>query len=181
LNVNPESRQVTFKVIEKKNIVPPFLGWHWLQILKIINLLMVAFPAFLILIHNLKTNSHIHIIEGLASILGCFSLMIAVNLQNDYRDHLSGLDRLHPDSQSRVIQKGWVTAHQMKLGSYFYTIFGVLLGLPAIINEPQVLWAILGVLIFGSIGLLSFKMGLRYRRWSELSVFFLLAQVLIWI
>ncbi len=178
LNVHQPANLVTFKILQKKDIVPPFLGMHWIQILKIRNLIMVAFPFFLTIINLLSVGQQIEWISGTLASLGAFSLLIAVNLHNDYLDHLSGLDRLHPDSRSRVIQKGWVTASQMKNWSYFYGLLGGLLGVPSLIKFPQVGFVILAVLLIGLVGLTSYKMGLRYRRWSELSVFFLLGPVL---
>lgn len=178
LNAHQKTEQVTFKIVSKSEIVPPFLGWHWLQILKIRNLLMVAFPLFLILVTALSAGASLDLRIGTLAALGSFALMIAVNLQNDFLDHLSGLDRLHPDSRIRVIQKGWVTAEQMKRWSYFYAILGFGLGLPAIIKYPDIWWIVGGVLVFGIFGLTSYRMGLRYRLWSEFSVFFLLGPVL---
>lgn len=178
LNVHQKTNQVTFKILKKEDIVPPFLGMHWIQILKIRNLIMVAFPVFLTIINLLSARQPIEWIYGTLASLGAFSLLIAVNLHNDYLDHLSGLDRLHPDSRSRVIQKGWVTASQMKNWSFFYGFLGGLLGLPSLIQFPQVGFVILAVVVIGLVGLTSYKMGLRYRRWSELSVFFLLGPVL---
>lgn len=178
LNVNSQSEQVTFQLIQKSKIEPAFLGLHWLQVLKVKNLLMVAFPIYLVFFYNLLQGQSIDLVTGLISALGCLFLMIAVNLQNDYIDHLSGLDRLHPSSQSHVIQKGWVAAWQMQRWSFIYMVLGGLCGARAIFLYPRVTIILAACALFGVFGMTSYKMGLRYRRWSEVTVLALLGPLL---
>ncbi len=178
LNVNTSSEQVTFQILPKTQIQPPFLGLHWLQVLKVRNLLMVAFPIFLVFLKNWKAGTLRDPITGGLSALGALFLMTAVNLRNDYLDHLSGLDRLHPNSGSHAIQKGWVTARQVHQWSFLYLALGISFGLPALIHYPQILILVGAFALLGIFGMTSFKMGLKYRRWSEWTVFLLLGPAL---
>jgi 1,4-dihydroxy-2-naphthoate octaprenyltransferase len=178
LNVNTSSEQVTFQILPKEKIQPPFLGLHWLQVLKIHNLLMVAFPIFLIFAKNWQNQTLRDPLSGSLGALGALFLMMAVNLRNDYLDHLSGLDRLHPRSGSHAIQKGWVTASQVRRWSFLYLVLGVLCGLPALILYPKILVIVGAFALLGIFGMTSFKMGLKYRRWSEWAVFLLLGPFL---
>jgi 1,4-dihydroxy-2-naphthoate octaprenyltransferase len=178
LNVNTTSEQVTFQILAKEKIQPPFLGLHWLQVLKVKNLLMVAFPIFLVFMKNWKAGTlRDPITSGLAA-LGALFLMTAVNLRNDYLDHLSGLDRLHPHSGSHAIQKGWVTAAQVHRWSFVHLTLGILFGLPAVTRYPQILILVGAFALLGIFGMTSFQMGLKYRRWSEWTVFLLLGPLL---
>ncbi len=178
LNVNTASEQVTFQILPKAQIQPPFLGLHWLQVLKVRNLLMVAFPIFLVFIKNWKAGTLLDPVTSGLGALGALCLMTAVNLRNDYLDHLSGLDRLHPNSGSHAIQKGWVTAAQVHTWSFLYLGLGILLGLPAIVRHPQILILVGTFALLGIFGMTSYKMGLKYRRWSEWTVFVLLGPAL---
>jgi 1,4-dihydroxy-2-naphthoate octaprenyltransferase len=178
LNVQTDAEQVTFQIISKKNVQPPFLGLHWLQVLKVRNLLLVAFPIFLIFVKNHLEQTLLNPVTGALSALGALCLMTAVNLRNDYLDHRSGLDRIHPWSESRAIQKGWVTADEVRKWSFVYLGLGVLFGLPALALYPQTVLAVGGLAILGIFGMTSFKMGLKYRRWSEWAVFILLGPFL---
>lgn len=178
LNVNTDSEQVTFRLIPVLGIKKPFWGFHWLQILKVRNFVLMGFPVFLIL---LKNEIHHQIGDPLTaglSALGALCLMTALNLRNDYIDHLSGLDRVHPQSGSRAIQKGWVTAREVLKWSYFYMVLGFFLGLRALIlyNEVLILLAIFAGL--GILGITSYKMGFKYRKWSEWTTFWLLGPFL---
>jgi len=178
LNVNTSSEQVTFQILPKAQIQPPFLGLHWLQVLKVKNLLMVAFPIFLVFLKNWQTGTLLDPVTSALSAMGALFLMTAVNLRNDYLDHLSGLDRLHPQSGSHAIQKGWVTAFQVRQWSFLYLAMGILFGLPALIRYPQILVLVGAFTLLGIFGMTSFKMGLKYRRWSEWTVFLLLGPLL---
>ncbi|MGZ5278920.1 MAG: prenyltransferase [Pseudobdellovibrionaceae bacterium] len=178
LNVNTSSEQVTFQILLKAQIQPPFLGLHWLQVLKVKNLLMVAFPIFLVFLKNWQAGTLFDPVSSGLGAMGALFLMTAVNLRNDYLDHLSGLDRLHPQSGSHAIQKGWVTASQVRQWSFLYLALGILFGLPALIRYPQILVLVGVFTLLGIFGMTSFKTGLKYRRWSEWTVFLLLGPLL---
>jgi len=57
LNVNTEAEQVTFRIFPMKEVEQPLWGLHWLQVLKVRNLLLVAFPIFLIFEKNHKERT----------------------------------------------------------------------------------------------------------------------------
>lgn len=178
LNVNTESEQVTFQIIDLAKIEKPFWSFYWLQTLKARNFLFVAFPIFLIFAKSLWHQTLFDPLTAILSSMGAFCLMTALNLRNDYADHLSGLDRIHPQSGSRAIQLGWVTAKSVLNWSYFYLVWGGILGLRALWLYNEVL-ILLGVFAFlGIVGMSSYKMGFKYRRWSEWTVFWLLGPFL---
>lgn len=178
LNVNTESEQVTFRVFPRQEVMPPFWGLHWLQVLKVRNFLLVSFPIFLVFVKSWLDETLLDPVTGALSALGALNLMAAVNLRNDYLDHLSGLDRLHPNSGSHAIQKGWVTAAQVKRWSFLYLAIGVLFGLRSLFLYPQTLLLVGVLALLGVLGMTSYKMGLKYRRWSEWAVFLLLGPLL---
>ncbi len=178
LNVNTESEQVTFQLFPRKEIEPAFLGLHWLQVLKVRNFLLVAFPVFLVFMKNWTDQVLMDPITACLSAAGAFCLMAAVNLRSDYLDHLSGLDRMHPRSESYAIQQGWVTAAEVRRWSYVYLFLGVLFGLRALWLYPQIIFLVGGFAVLGIFGMTSFRMGLKYRRWSEWTVFLLLGPML---
>lgn len=178
LNVNTASEQVTFQVFPVQTVKKPWWGLHWLQILKVRNFLLVAFPIFLVFIKGAVEGPLPDPITGVLSSFGALCLMAAVNLRNDYLDHLSGLDRLHPQSESHAIQKGWVTAAQVRFWSYVYLFLGMLFGLRSVLLYPKIILLVSFFALVGILGMTSFQMGLKYRRWSEWAVFLLLGPFL---
>jgi 1,4-dihydroxy-2-naphthoate octaprenyltransferase len=178
LNVNTDSEKVTFHIVATGKIHKPSVGIRWAQILKLHNLYLAALPIFAILLKDGASGTLIHRWTTLASVLACLLLMMAVNLRNDFIDYSSGLDRVHPHSGSRAIQKGWVTAAQVKRFSDALLILGILCGLPALGQNYRILYLIGALILLAAVGLASYRTGLKYRHWSELTAFLLLGPLL---
>ena len=178
LNVKTQGKQVTFQILDLKDIEKPFWAFHWLQILKARNLLLVVFPIFLVYVQSQLNLSLYDPVTFGTSALGALCLMVAANLRNDYQDHISGLDRIYMHSGSRAIQNGWVTAKQMRNWSYVYLIFGVLAACRALLIYPSTLMIAGLVLLLGIFGMSSFSSGLKHRLWSEWMIFLMLGPLL---
>ena len=178
LNVSTDSETVTFKIVPISQIqVPPFFK-KWTQILKIKSFILFAFPILLLLFKDYLDQANFDLQLGLFSAFGAAFLFAAINLRNDYRDHLSGLDRVHPESGSRAIQNGWLTALQIKKLSVLFAGLGVLLALPSLFNFPQLFFLVAVVTIIAGIGMSNYRMGLKYRWWTEVAAFLLLGPLL---
>ena len=173
LNVDSESEKVTFQLVPVHEIpLPPALRL-WAQVFRLRNLVSVLFPLFLVLAKNVLDEIPWDADLAVLSILGALSLSMGAFLLNDYLDHVKGVDRVHPLSGSRAIQKGWVTADATRKWSWFYLILGGLLGAPAVFVFPE-LAAYLS--LPAAVALLSWtfpKVGLKYRRFAEIVVFLL--------
>ena len=142
LNANSESESVTFKILPVKDIVHPGFLSLWLQVFKFRYFLILAFPIFVILTKNLFDDAEMDGLLTILSVLSSFALLVAANLLNDYFDHMRGLDRVHPDSEKKPIQRGWVTALATKNWAVVYLVLGALLGLPAVFVEPGILFLV---------------------------------------
>jgi len=178
LNVNTEAEQITFRVVPMTKIEKPNALIRWAQILKLHNFYLVALPIFAVLMKNWVDETLFDVPTALASVFACLFLMAAVNLRNDFLDYSSGLDRVHPNSGSQAIQKGWITASKVKTLSSIFLLLGILFGLPALYFDHQVIYLVGGLAVLGIAGLTSYKMGLKYRRWSEITAFLLLGPLL---
>jgi 1,4-dihydroxy-2-naphthoate polyprenyltransferase len=178
LNVNTAHEQVTFEIMDIQGLKLPGFFKRTLQILKIKNFTFVLFPIFLVLGKNIFDEAIQDIDLAVMSGLGALCLHIAVNLTNDVQDHVRGLDRLVPNAGSRALQKGWTTAQSLRRISFVFLAFGLLLGLPSMIQYPEIWWTVLPLAALGLAGLLSYKAGLKYRAWSEWVVFLMLGPLL---
>lgn len=173
LNVNSESEMVTFRIVPIEKIETPGFFPMWLEVFKFRYFLLLAFPAFVILIKNILGDVAIDGLLSLLSLLASFFLLAAANLWNDYSDHMRGLDRIHPESQKKPIQKGWVTAAATRHWAWAYLVLGIILGIPALILEP---WLLAIVAVPGAFALLMWlhpQKGQRFRRGAELLIFLL--------
>jgi 1,4-dihydroxy-2-naphthoate octaprenyltransferase len=178
LNVKTHSEQVTFQILDVKDIRRPFWAIHWLQILKARNLLLVVFPIFLVYVHSQVRWSLFDPLTFAGSALGALFLMVAANLRNDYQDHLSGLDRIHAFGGSRAIQKGWVTARQMRNWAFVYLALGVCVSARTLVLYPQTDIIAGAAVLFAIFGMSTFSSGLKHRLWSEWMIFLMLGPLL---
>ncbi len=76
------------------------------------------------------------------ALLGIFFLHTAAFLFNDFQEHIGGVDRVNRRRGSQVIQKGWVTAVQMRRWAWVNGGLAVLFGIPAFFNAPVELFVI---------------------------------------
>jgi 1,4-dihydroxy-2-naphthoate octaprenyltransferase len=178
LNVNTEQEEVTFNIVDSKEIKRPSVISFLVQVLKLRNLILVLLPLLLVATKNWIDETMYDAVVGLSSAVGALLLHVSINLRNDFIDHVTGLDRIHPQAGSRAIQKGWIRANSVKKMSQATMIAGVFLGFPALLLYKEVLLVVIVSLGLGFFGVYFFKSGLKLRRWSEVFSFFLLGPLL---
>ncbi|MCE3009789.1 MAG: prenyltransferase [Proteobacteria bacterium] len=178
LNVDSDQERVTFQIVPVQQIETPDFFVKWSQVFKLHTFIYAALPMFLIIVKNLFDGTLINPLDGLLAAVGAFFLHTSLNLRNDFVDHMKGLDRVLPTAGSRAIQKGWVTAQSVKVWAWIYFILGVLFGLKPVLDYPQVLLFVGSLSALGVILITSFRMGVKYRSWTELLVFLLLGPFL---
>ncbi len=116
------------------------------------------------------------------ALLGTVFLQIAVNLLNDVEDHLRLVDRPGALGGSGVIQRGWLSARDLKRAGYFSLALSVLCGAPIIITHFWHSWLLLVVGILGTVGALVYSTGpfaMKYRAFGDGAVFFLAGPLLV--
>jgi 1,4-dihydroxy-2-naphthoate octaprenyltransferase len=173
--VNTDQEQVTFEIIPKN----PGIKFKYLfQALKSRNLYLSLIPIFLVLVKNLLDETLEDEILASLSCLAVVLVQLGVELANDIRDHIRGLDRVHPRSGNIAIVKGWLSAIELKRISWSLLIVGALLGLPSVLIFPNMFITILPLVAFASFAVLSDRMGMKYRAWSEWVVFLMFGPLL---
>ncbi len=110
------------------------------------------------------------------ALVGIFFLHTAVFLMNDVQDHIRGFDRLNRRRGSRLIQKGWVRAVDMKRWAWANVGLAVLFGLPAFLNAPVKLFG-LCLIAAGSLTIVVQSLGAR-RGWCDLALLLLFGPLL---
>lgn len=178
LNPGTDFESVTFEIVasEKINKAPFFK--FWIDVFKLSTFALVAFPLFLVLTKIFLDTKEFSRSIALTSVFGVFCLFTSANFRNDLIDHLRGVDRIHPQSIARPLQKGWLTGRQVLWLSHVFAILGVVLGIPALLSRPSLLVMLTIVTAFVLVGLYSYRFGLKYRLWSELAVLMLMGPML---
>lgn len=110
------------------------------------------------------------------ALLGVFFLHTAAFLFNDFQDHVRGVDRVNRRRGSQVIQKGWVTALQMRRWAWVNAGLAVLFGIPAFFNAPLELFV---VCVLAGLALMTIMQSWG-RRWGlcDLALFMLFGPLL---
>lgn len=122
----------------------------WLKALRPRSFLTVLFPIYLILVPAAGFGE---ILDPVLTLLATLAVLLAyagLLLRNDYQDHLSGFDKLHPDRGSRAIQNGWLKPETVGRAGLFCLILAIVLALPLVWVLPLLLWILLpAMLILG--------------------------------
>ena len=136
LNVNTSREQVTFRLRKTTEIKRPHLLVLLFKLFRIdwlsLNLGPVLATYSFLAVNNISIN---HVSAGIA-VLAVILFHSAVFAINDYKDHVTGVDRVQLTGGSQVIQKGWIAAYNVrKLGIVLF-LLGSFLGGYLILQQP---------------------------------------------
>jgi 1,4-dihydroxy-2-naphthoate octaprenyltransferase len=178
LNANSVQETITFEIKTLSEISRPSALVIMVHLLKVRAFILVLFPMYLILVKNTADKTLGDPWVMIFSTLGVLSTYIAVNLRNDYTDHMKGLDRINPAAGSRVIQKGWVTAAQVRSWAHFFVAIALLFASVVIFAFPVVVGVVLLTLLVGIWAQFLKKGSFKYHKGGEIFVFLLLGPLL---
>ncbi|WP_413613044.1 prenyltransferase [Bdellovibrio sp. HCB-110] len=178
LNVNSASETVTFRVVPLKTLSRPSSLVVLLKTFKARSFLLILVPLFLTLTKNIADNTVIDPVTTVIATLGVLLAFMAVNLRNDYMDHLKGVDRVLEKSGSRAIQNGWVTAAQVKSYSSILLALSVLSAIPLVIAFPVIAGVIALSLVVGLWAQFKKQNSFKYQIGGEFALFLMLGPLL---
>lgn len=144
-NATTARERVTFRVVPVEKVAAPawWKSYFWSARPELFGLTLgPAVAAWLNHSHSLNAWTKL---PSWFALLGLFFLHTAVFLINDVQDHVRGFDRLNRKRGSRVIQKGWARAADMKKWAWVNFSLAILFGLPAFLNAPLELAAVCAV------------------------------------
>jgi len=178
LNANSLQESVTFELKPVSEIKRPAWPVVMLHLLKVRAFILVLFPMYLILVKNTADKTILDPLVILLSTFGILFAYIAVNLRNDFMDHMKGLDRINPRAGSRVIQNGWMTAAQVKSWANFFVGAALVMGAFVIFAFPVVIGVVMLAFLVGVWAQFLKKGSFKYHKGGELFVFLLLGPLL---
>lgn len=161
LNVNTQSEVVTFSLVPKESIKRPSLLVIILKAMRVRRFLFILFPLFYILFEKVYNQSFKDPVILFSSTCGLIFLYAAIQMRNDYHDHLNGVDRISSEATSPAIQKGWITAESVRKMSWIFAGISFFCALPVLFIFPEIIMVMLiaGGLLYWSLfrGHSSFK------------------------
>lgn len=178
LNANSARETVTFEIKPLAEIRRPSYFFLLLYLLKVRAFILILFPLFLLLVKNTADKTIKDPIVVLISTLGILSAYFAVNLRNDYTDHIKGLDRINPQAGSRVIQNGWMTASQIRHWAHVFVLFATMFAGMVIFAFPEVIGVVMLTFMVSIWAQFLKKGSFKYHKGGEFFVFLLLGPLL---
>ena len=176
---NPDGIEaVIFEIVRSDGMTKPGFFRRWAQAIRIESLTMTLMPGVTLISYGLFRGWDPHWAVGILALVGVLFFHISVNLLNDVEDHLRLLDLPKKLSGSGVIQKGWFSARALRLRGFTILSLGVLLGLPAVVQAPHILFSVGAFGALGVIGYSNQPFAMKYRALGDYCIFLLLGPLL---
>lgn len=164
---------ITFHILPIKKIERPSIAKIWIKQLRLPYLTLTLNPIVAISLLLLSRGDMFSLNIAVSAFLALLFLQISTHLFNDYSDHISGRDRFSQKGGSRVIQKGWLAAYEVKRAALICFFLALICGSVILITKP-ILFFILGfIALFGILEFCCDHFRLRYRGFGEFIIFFL--------
>ncbi len=178
LNVGSLKEEVTFEVLEKKNIKRPSFFSILLKLLRPQTLSLSAGTMLVSIITASKLQLKISLESALLTIFSVLFFHASLNLFNDFYDHLRGHDRINPQGGSRVIQQAWLPAHIVQKIGFVFLGLSIAFGLPVLYLHSGIVVAIAAISAFAGLEFAIHKLGFKNFGLGEYLVFFLTGPLL---
>jgi 1,4-dihydroxy-2-naphthoate octaprenyltransferase len=178
MNVRAQNEEVTFEILDSRSVQRPSFLIVLLRLLRpqtltfSVGTMIVAFIAA----HRMKLPT-----ELLTSVLTIFAILFfhaALNLLNDYYDHLKGHDRINPHGGSRAIQKAWIAAYQVQRLAFFFFALAFVFAVPVLMLHSFLFISLVLVSLFAGMEFTTNKIGLKNFGLGEYLVYFLTGPLL---
>lgn len=178
LNVGTGAEQVTFEIKPLDDIsIPSIYKLIWFLVRPttlILSLGPMLAALFFCFLHDLAVNGAV----ALSSFVGVLLFHIALNLFNDYSDHIRGQDRLRATGGTRVIQRGWVRAFEVRRVAWLLLALAVVCALPAVVLHFAPVAIVGGIAFLVGLEFAFQKLRLKYRGFAEILAFVLTGPLL---
>ena len=178
LNANTASEAVTFKIVPVIEIQSPSFLHKIFQLYKVRTFLLVLVPLLLTFTKNMEDGRLRDSMGAWTAFAGVLLAFIAVNLRNDYVDHMKGVDRVLERSGSRAIQSGWVTAAQVKTASNIFLVLSLFIGILLVLSYPKLVGVIAISSVIGLWAQFNKTNSFKYRVGGEVCLFLMLGPLL---
>lgn len=178
LNANTAAETVTFKIVPVSEISQPNFFQKIVQLYKVRTFLLILVPLMLTFTKNIE-DAHLKDTSGAwLALVGALIAFVAVNLRNDYVDHIKGVDRVLERSGSRAIQNGWVTARTIRWAANFFLVIALIIGGFMVDSYPKLGGILALSLVIGLWAQFNKTNSFKYRVGGELCLFLMIGPLL---
>ncbi len=173
LNVRTQTEEVTFEVVSKNKVRKP--GWFYI-LLKLLRPQTLSFSVGTMLVSYIVGTRLKLELDPKFSFLTIFAVLFfhaAINLLNDYYDHMKGHDRVNPRGGSRVIQLAWIRAYLVQAYGFGFLALSIAFGIPVLFLHSKIVMTLAALSALAGLEFSTHKLGLKNLGLGEYLVFFL--------
>ncbi len=178
LNVRSQNEEVTFEILDQASIDRPSF---FIVLLKLLRPQTLTFSVGTMIVAFI-TSQRMHLTADLlTSVLTIFAILFfhaALNLLNDYYDHIKGHDRINPHGGSRMIQKAWIPAYQVQGFAFFFFALSFIFAVPVLLLHSFIFIGLVFLCLLAGIEFTTHKIGLKNFGLGEYLVYFLTGPLL---
>ncbi len=169
---------IVFEAIRIADSNRPSLGWVWLKAIRPDTLTITCTPCLALWMYGCMKQWELDWKIGILAFLGAVFFQISVNVLNDVEDYLRLIDLPGTLRGSGVIQKGWLSAKNLRNFGYLSLAIGILLGIPAVLKNPKILLFVGALGAFGVLAYSNRPFGIKYRALGDVLIFSLVGPLL---
>ncbi|MBX9768939.1 MAG: prenyltransferase, partial [Bdellovibrionales bacterium] len=145
----------------------------WLSSFRAISLTATGAPFFMVLFYGLGKSWSGNLGIGFLSLISVLGFQIAINLLNDFEDHVRLVDLPGTFGGAGVIQRGLLSPIHVRNAAFAFLGLSFLFAIPCLIEHPK-LTASLGLLgLLGVLGYSGKPFDFKYKALGDLVVFIL--------
>lgn len=169
----------TFEYVEMTALRRPSLLKVWLLALRPETWVLSLAPMVSVLGLLLGTSTALSATEVLSVISGIIALHAAINLFDDYHDHMRGWDRVEAHGGARVLAQGWLRAGEVRTVAWTLFVAACAIGLHVLSTRSAGLVTLVAVGAFlAGLEFAVSRFGLKYRGYAEIAAWFMFGPML---
>lgn len=181
LNVGSGAEEVTFEIVPVESVHRPGFVRVVSVLIRPQSLILSVGPMLAVLVSLIASGSKLGREQwaiALSSFVGVVLFQIAMNLFNDYGDHIKGRDRMREKGGSRAIQNGWVRATAVRKMAWTLIALAAACGMPAVVLHAAPVMIFAGLAFLFALEIAFQKLRLKVRGWTEVLAFALTGPLL---
>ena len=128
--INSPRERVTFALVEPGGLKQPSRLRRYVLAFRLELLPLMLTPLFVAWAAIATLGGELPSLKLLLMLTAIVALHVATFARNDYEDHFYGIDRIQRGRGSQVIQRGWLSALEVRNLSRFALLISVMAGLP---------------------------------------------------
>ncbi len=133
------STHLTLKVHRYRKLSRLAFFWSLLGMMKRQDLILIYFPVLILLLKDFNQIQGTSADVLILTLMGLFFLILSLRIKNHVADHLTGIDRLNPETQQEPLMQGQIKITELNVAAFITLGLAAIFSIPLIFITPMVL------------------------------------------